>query len=123
MLLKLYLYFVGVKFYRTESAPTGKPYKVSKLEGPNNQLLVFTFYKQPQETFIYKRGRIKKESLTSYIIHMEIDKDISTPKLDIFNNMKIVFSKKPLFKRHHIGDQMLLNIFIKHMTNTLNKKV
>lgn len=119
LLFLLYLYFNGIRFYRTNETSRLQHFRTAKFETVGNHTVEFKFYKEECEDLVYRFGRIKSEKFIGYVIHARLDDDL--PHLLLrYNNLKFFFGNRNWnrWDDNTICD-MLLNIFLDFINNEL----
>lgn len=124
-IIKLILFYKGIRFYKTECVPKYPEFKKAEFKTINDSSIVFYFYKEECEDLIFKRGRISNEKFVGYIIQAVFSEDIP-PSVYKYNNLKFFFNiNKLLVNDEDTIIECLLNIyldFIKYELELENKK-
>lgn len=125
LFLKVFLYFVGIRFYKTDLIPITAEFRKAIFRTFQGQEIEFIFYKEIFEDIIYRNGKISKINFHKYIIHSKFTDNLNCKELLVFNNMKFLFdSSKIIINDEAIITDVLLGIyldFIKH-EGIMNKK-
>jgi hypothetical protein len=90
-LFRLYLYFVGVKFYKTNSVPKSPEYKTASFEMVDGKKVEFFFYREEGEDLIYKLGGVRREEFVGYVIQARFNEELPEI-LYKYNNLKFFFN-------------------------------
>jgi len=121
LLVKLYLFFHGVRFYTTDRIPKTGEFKKAEFYTIDGCHIKFYFYKEIYEDLIFKRNKFYKEKFIGYLIQADLDPKIPE-EFQVFNNLKIVFNSN-LITAHNENevDRELLAIYISFMKQEMQR--
>lgn len=110
-LIKLYLYFKGIRFYRTDREPTSASIQSVEFMTLNDLKVKFSLYREVYDDLYFSRNRIFSKKFTGLMIYMSVDKEV--PKaITKFNNLKVVFPSDIIINKFEKEVfRYLLNIF------------
>lgn len=121
-LFKLYLFYKGIRFYKTDATPRTPQFRTAAFQTVGQKQVEFHFYRETFEDLIYKRGRIRTESFVGYIIQAKLDDELPE-RLTRYNNLKFFFnSKNWILKDDKLICQTLLNIYLDFLNAELKQE-
>lgn len=121
-LFRVYLFYKGIRFYRTDAEPRTPQFKTAVFKTVGNQTVEFHFFRESCEDLIYKRGRIKTEKFIGYTIQAKLNQ-VLPEKLASYNNLKFFFNAKNwMIKDDDEVCQTLLHIYLDFLTNEMKIK-
>lgn len=120
-LLRLYLFYKGIRFYRTTNVPKSPEFKQTIFRTVAQHELQFYFYREISDDLIYRRGRIREEKFTGYVLQVKLDDNL--PEIfRQFNNLKFFFKGRDfLFTDEKLICDCLLNIFVDFLKHELER--
>lgn len=121
LLFKLYLFFHGIRFYKTDAVPKSPEFRTASFQTVGRHNVEFFFYREVCEDIIYSKGRIRKEKFIGYVLKARFDETLP----DIFcqyNNMKFFFNSRYLkiTDENKICDA-LLSIYLDFLRHELSE--
>lgn len=121
LLFKLYLFFNGIKFYKTEAVPKSPEFRSAIFETVGKHKVGFYFYRETYEDLIFCRGKIRRSPLNGYVIQVKFDEGHVGP-LYQYNNLKFFFNRKfiPLTDENRICE-ILLGIYMDFLRSELKE--
>lgn len=93
LMFRWYLFYKGIRFYKTESIPKSPEFRKAVFQTVGDHKIQFFFYREICEDLIFKRGRIKKETWIGYLIQTKIDDNLPEC-LRRYNNLKFFFNSR-----------------------------
>lgn len=118
-LIKLWIYFIGVRFYKTLFVPENAETIKSVFKTSGDKEIKFLFFQESYEDIVYKRGKFSTINTHAFILQVKIDEEIQTPALR-FNHTRYFFHGTffPWFKDQDVADA-LLTIYLKFLEKQL----
>ena len=121
LLFRMYLFYKGIRFYKTETIPKSPEFRKAVFETVGNHQVEFYFYREICEDLIFRRGGIRKQTFIGYVIQARFDKNLPEV-LYQYNNLKFFFnSKNFVLKDESQICHALLNIYLDFLRSELRK--
>ena len=110
--LRLCLYFIGIRFYKTDMIPKTPEFKSVVIKTVGDHKMQFFFFKETFEDLIYKRGKVYRECFTGIVIQARFSDDLPD-NIKTFNNLKFFFNNKSMMlQNEELISSVLLNVFL-----------
>lgn len=121
LLFRLYLYFAGVRFYRTTVVPKSPEFKTALFEMVGGKNVEFFFYREEGEDLIYRQGRIHRERFVGYVIQARFNEDFPEI-LYKYNNLKFFFNINNLLRVSEEDiSKVLLSIYMDFLKSDMKE--
>ena len=121
-LVRVYLYFRGIRFYKTADIPTSAVFLKTVVKTVEGRQIVFNFYKESFEDFVHRHGRCCKKVFSGIVVEAKLDESLPT-RLYKFNNMKIFFKEiDGSFIGERNASAIVLNAFLDFIICELAEK-
>ena len=102
-LIKLWIHWLGVRFFQTQIVPNNAEVLRSVFETVNGKTIEFLFYRENFLDTVYKRGTFKKKRFHSLVILAKFPEDLDAPMIKF--NGQFYFFEGPWLK--WIDDEIL----------------
>lgn len=119
ILLRLYLYINGMRFYETMAVPKTPEFKKAVFEVVCDRRVEFYFYKEVTEDLLFLRGKIKKQSSVGYVIQARFDENLPA-KLYRYNNLKFFFTSSNIIIN---DDDMICSVLLEIYLDFLRQEM
>lgn len=117
LLFRLWLHWVGVRFYKTDIAPTSVEVLKTELKTVKDQKIHFFFFREEYKDIVYRQGKFHTSETHAFIVQAEFD-DQFGQKVTKFNQIRYFF-RSHFFSRfddQFIAD-ILLDLYIEFLEN------
>lgn len=112
LLLRMILFFKGVRFYETTAVPKSPEFRKVEIRLVNGHRVEFYFYKEHCEDLIFRYNKISRETFYGYVIQARFCDNLPEV-LYRYNNVKFFFNPKAIFGfNEEILTEVLLEIYL-----------
>lgn len=121
LLVRVYLYFRGIRFFRSQSIPTDAVWMKKEIRTVCNRSVVFNFYRQTYEDYVYRFGVCFTKPFTGVLIEAKMGNDLPI-KLFKFNNLRLMFEDRHYSwtDSTHAND-IILSVFLDYIIRELEQ--
>lgn len=122
ILLHVYIYFNGVKFYEYETVPKSPSYKSLEVKTIHGHEIQFYFYEEEINDIRYRYGRFKLDKTKICLLQAQFDQDMPEV-VTKYNSLKLTFSRGDLFFDDDVLiSSMLISAYLDFITNKENEQ-
>lgn len=118
-ILKLWIYFLGIRFQETKLTPGSVEIIKSEFKTVKNHKINFLFFKEIHKDIVYKQGSFFSSKSESFVIQAQFDNQLSD-NIVKFNYTKYFFRDKCFnwFSDQETAD-ILLSIYLEFIKSQL----
>lgn len=117
---RLWLYWVGVRFYETDVTPSSAEVLKTELKTVKGQEIHFFFYREAYKDIVYRQGNFYSSETHAFIVQAKFDDEFGH-HVTRFNQIRYFF-RSPFFSKFEdqfIAD-ILLELYIEFLENEIS---
>ena len=122
LLVRAYLYFRGIRFYKTADIPKSAVFLKTEIKTVEGREIVFNFYKETFEDYVHRFGKCYKKVFSGVVVEAKMDEGLPD-NLYKFNDLKIFFKEingKVIGER--AASAIVLNAYLDFIISELARK-
>lgn len=122
LFFRIYIYFTGIKFFKTDIHPVTKPLRSAIFTTIKGDIITFNFYKEVSEDIFFIKGNIIKEKFYYYVVIADFPTQ-SFEELKEFNNLRYCFREDSIWIKDEVKiSQMLIGVYMDFITSEIELK-